>query len=79
MVTLGLRIARLINFPYLFNFVLESERLRSYSHSWRVEACEDTEREVCAGSHRTQVSVNRGIVGNSTGHIEPTSQKMQSF
>ena len=72
---MGLRTARLINQllnPH--NFSLESERLRSYSQSWRAGAREDTVREVCAGSHRIQISA-----GDSTGHIGPTSQKIQSF
>ena len=73
--------ARLINFPHFYNFLLESVRITSYSPRWRAGAREDTEREVCAGSHRIQVSVKRDRrrAGDSTGPIGPTSQKTQSF
>ena len=71
---LGLRTKRLINqLLNLHNFSLELERLSSYSHSRRAGAREDTEREVCAGSHRIQFSA-RGIAGDSTGHIGPVKR-----
>ena len=69
---------RLINFPYLYNFSLESEQISSYSHSCRAGARKDTEREVCARSHRIHSSVKRGC-RRSTCHIGPTSQKIQYF
>ena len=74
-VKLGLRTARLINLLLnLHNFSLESERLSSYSHSWRAGAREDTVREVCT-DHIGSKSVQRGIAGDSTGHIGPIKPK----
>ena len=40
-------------------FALESLRIGSYSYSWRARARKDTEREVCAGSHRIQFSAKQ--------------------
>ena len=59
MVKLGLRTARPTNFPHLHNFSLESERISSYSHCWRAGARENSEREICAGSHRIHSNVKR--------------------
>ena len=74
MVKLGLRTKRLINqLLNLHNFSLESERLSSYSHSWRAGAREDTVREVCSGSHRIEFSAKRN---RRRFH---GSQKIQSF
>ena len=75
---LGLRTKRLIDqLLNLQNFSLESERLSSYSHSWRVGAPEDTVREICDGSHQIQSSA-RGIAGHSyvSHRIHPSAKRI---
>ena len=74
-VKLGLRTARLTNFPHLYSF---SQQSVCYSHSWRAGARKDSEREVRAGSHRIQFTAKRDR-SRFHGHIGPTSQKIQSF
>ena len=54
-VKLGLTTKGLIIFSYLYNFPSTSQkRMSSYSHSRRVGAREDTEREVCDRSQKIE-------------------------